>query len=173
MDLNASKGEKCVIVGTLYKHQELKPSVLHDVSKEVKKIVVITHVLLPLYMLGGKINTIPSHHPQYQTVPPPARTHFVSDKDELILEDETQRVTLQGSALNVHHVVTGCVVSVLGTLQNNGVFLVEDYCWPEAESVGRSLPELKEDKYVPDCIPNVSFKLKLLNDFYSHFLADS
>lgn len=40
MDLNSMKGEQCVIVGTLYKNQELKPSVLRDVSKEVRIPVV-------------------------------------------------------------------------------------------------------------------------------------
>ncbi|KAK7593036.1 hypothetical protein V9T40_007788 [Parthenolecanium corni] len=117
MDLNNLKGEQCVIVGTLYKNQELKPSVLRDVSKE------------------------------YQTVPPAPRTHFVSDKDELILEDETQRVTLHG-VLDVHSVVTGCVVAVLGKLQPNGVFMVEDYCWPEAEPIAKSLPALTQDKFL-------------------------
>lgn len=36
MSLNNMKGEACVIVGTLYKHQELKPSVLQEVSKQVR-----------------------------------------------------------------------------------------------------------------------------------------
>lgn len=35
MSLNNVKGETCIIVGTLYKHQELKPSVLQEVSKQV------------------------------------------------------------------------------------------------------------------------------------------
>lgn len=35
MSLNNVKGENCVIVGTLYKHQELKPSILQEVSKQV------------------------------------------------------------------------------------------------------------------------------------------
>ncbi|XKL63040.1 hypothetical protein PGB90_005404 [Kerria lacca] len=116
IDLNSVKGEKCVIVGTLYKYQELKPSILREICKE------------------------------YQTVPPPSRTHFVSEKDELILEDETQRVKLNGK-LDVHSVVTGCVVAVYGTLQS-GVFLVEDYCWPETELTKKLLLELKVDKYL-------------------------
>lgn len=117
MSLNNVKGEPCVIIGTLYKHQELKPSVLQEVSK------------------------------QYQTVPPPARTHFVSDKDELILEDETQRVVLHGK-MNVHEVVTGCVVAVYGKLMNNGVFEVEDFCWPEVEPCTKNLPPPVQDKFL-------------------------
>lgn len=38
MDLNKIKGEECVIMGTLYKHQELKPSILQEVSKQVRMI---------------------------------------------------------------------------------------------------------------------------------------
>ena len=84
---------------------------------------------------------------QYQTVPPPPRTHFVSDKDELILEDETQRVTLCGM-LDVNKVVTGCVVAVIGRLHSNGIFQVQDYCWPESESIAKPLSELNDDRLV-------------------------
>lgn len=49
MDLNKMKGEECVIMGTLYKHQELKPSILQEVSKQVramKKIKRISNLVL-------------------------------------------------------------------------------------------------------------------------------
>lgn len=71
----------------------------------------------------------------------------MSDKDELILEDETQRVSLSGK-LNVHSVVTGCVVALYGKLHQNGVFEVKDYCWPKVEPISKSLPVCQEDKYV-------------------------
>lgn len=69
----------------------------------------------------------------------------MSDKDELILEDETQRVVLQGK-LDVNEVVTGCVAAVYGKLLNNGVFAVEDFCWPEVEPCIKSLSPPVEDK---------------------------
>lgn len=118
MTLNTTDGEKCAVIGTIYKKQELKPSILKEVSR------------------------------QYQTVPPPPRTHYVSDTDELILEDETQRVILNG-ALDINSIVTGVVVVVYGILQKNGVFQVEDFCFPTVQSI-LNTPSLTlaDDKYV-------------------------
>ena len=65
-------GEKCVIIGTLYKHMSLKPNILHELSEE--------HSLI---------------------IPPPPREKYTSAEDELILEDELQRITLIGN-INVY-----------------------------------------------------------------------
>lgn len=48
--------------------------------------------------------------------------------------------------LDVHSVVTGCVVAVYGKLMNNGIFVVEDYCWPEVELCTKNLTPPNEDK---------------------------
>jgi len=56
-----------VVVGTVYKQQNLKPSVLKDLSEEL------------------------------QLVPQPPATHYTSPDDSLTLEDETQRVRLGGN----------------------------------------------------------------------------
>lgn len=34
-ELHDKTGEQCIIIGTLYKHQELKPSILKEISEEV------------------------------------------------------------------------------------------------------------------------------------------
>lgn len=34
-DLEDKIGKECIVIGTLYKHQELKPSILKEISEEV------------------------------------------------------------------------------------------------------------------------------------------
>ncbi|CAL7935793.1 unnamed protein product [Xylocopa violacea] len=90
----------CIIIGTLYKHQELKPSILQEFSKEL------------------------------QLVAQPSRTNYASFKDILYLEDETLRVKLIGNDINIQDVVTGIVCAVLGHELENGAFAVVDWCFP-------------------------------------------
>lgn len=61
------KETPCVIIGTLYKHQELKPSILKEIAAEL------------------------------QAVPQPPRLNYCSPKDTLFLEDDVSRVKLVGN----------------------------------------------------------------------------
>uniref|UniRef100_A0A0D9VP17 DNA polymerase delta small subunit n=1 Tax=Leersia perrieri TaxID=77586 RepID=A0A0D9VP17_9ORYZ len=65
--LGLEEGKDCIIVGTLYKHMKLKPSVLDEYSKERSAIPLVK-----------------PHN-------------FMHPDDHLILEDESGRVTLAGS----------------------------------------------------------------------------
>ncbi|KAJ8682761.1 hypothetical protein QAD02_018553 [Eretmocerus hayati] len=72
----------CVIIGTLYKHQELKPSILKELSEEL------------------------------QAVPQPPRLNYCSPKDTLFLEDNVSRVKLVGNiALEILVSGLACAVS--------------------------------------------------------------
>jgi hypothetical protein len=79
-------------------------------------------------------------------MPQPPRIHFVDDSDQLILEDELQRIRLVGN-LDVHLVVTGVVCAVLGHEDGDGKFHVDDYCWAGvSEPVQRPL-QSGDDRY--------------------------
>ena len=52
----------------------------------------------------------------------------MSSNDELILEDEVQRVTLTGN-IPSRELVTGVVVALLGRDLHDGSFDVQEYCF--------------------------------------------
>ncbi|XP_073947271.1 DNA polymerase delta subunit 2 [Choristoneura fumiferana] len=93
------KDTTCIIVGTLFKLQELKPSILKQLSD------------------------------QLEIIPQPSRTHFVHDSDTIVLEDELQRIKLVGDCIDVHKVVTGVVCAILGSEDEDGIFTIKDICW--------------------------------------------
>ncbi|XP_059620808.1 DNA polymerase delta subunit 2 [Phlebotomus argentipes] len=99
-DLSEDDQEKCVIIGTVYKQQTLKPSVLKELSK-------VTNI-----------------------VPQPIACDFTDDSDEVMLEDELQRVRLFGN-INPHEVVTGIMCAVLGHILEQGRFHVDEILFYE------------------------------------------
>ncbi|XP_067087212.1 DNA polymerase delta subunit 2 [Osmerus mordax] len=109
-------GEQCCIVGTLFKHMELQPSILKEISEE--------HNLLPQ----------------------PARTKYISQSDELILEDELQRIKLEGN-INADKFVTGSVIAIYGAEKNYGKFTVEDFCTADLPPQSPR-PTLNSDRFV-------------------------
>jgi DNA polymerase delta subunit 2 len=91
--LDVRQGELCWVVGTVYMEMALKPNVLDDISKE------------------------------HWIAAPPLRETYVSDKDEVMLEDESGRLRVIGENLSSTY-VTGCVLAALGTEQADGTFQV-------------------------------------------------
>ncbi|XP_076658903.1 DNA polymerase delta subunit 2 [Halictus rubicundus] len=99
-DLESLDGQECVIIGTLYKHQQWKPSILREFSDE------------------------------YQLSAPCARLNYCSEKDVPYLEDEMLRIKLEGEHVHLKDIVTGVVCAVWGNENSNGAFTVKDWCFP-------------------------------------------
>jgi len=94
--------EDFLIVGTVFKQQELKPSILKELSEE-----------------GGL---------EVQ----PANTKYTADSDTLLLEDENMRVKLEPSDhLRAGWVVNGVVLGVWGREMQGGKFKVEKVFTPK------------------------------------------
>lgn len=108
--------EQCCIVGTLFKRMELQPSILKEISEE--------HNLLPQ----------------------PPRAKYISETDELILEDELQRIKLEGK-IDKDKCVTGGVIAIYGAERNEGKFTVEDFCMADLP-LQKARPSLSSDRFV-------------------------
>lgn len=99
-DLENLDGQECVIIGTLYKHQQWKPSILRELSED------------------------------HQLSAPCARSNYCSEKDVPYLEDEMLRIKLVGEKVHLEDIVTGVVCAVRGNENNDGTFTVKDWCLP-------------------------------------------
>lgn len=83
------------MIGTLYKHQPNKPSILQELSEE------------------------------HQMSAPVVKVDYCSDEDQLFLEDQTSRVRLTGNNVNVKESVTGVVCAILGSENKKSTFEVK------------------------------------------------
>ncbi|RMD41893.1 hypothetical protein DV735_g3215, partial [Chaetothyriales sp. CBS 134920] len=96
--LDVRQGHLCWVVGTIYMDMPLKPSILEDISRE-----------------------------HWVAAPPPRQSYRSADGEvQVMLEDESGRLRLTGSALRSNMLVTGVIVAVLGTENAQGDFDVLD-----------------------------------------------
>lgn len=94
--------EKSIIIGTLFKHQVWKPSILRELREEAQED-----------------DDASNKHENY-----------CSEKDIAFLEDEMLRIKIVGDKIDLSEIVTGVVCALLGKKLDNGTFKVEDYCFP-------------------------------------------
>ncbi|XP_003396970.2 DNA polymerase delta subunit 2 [Bombus terrestris] len=99
-DLENLENQQCIIIGTLYKHQQWKPSILRELSEEHQFNVSCS------------------------------KPNYCSEKDQPFLEDEMLRIKLVGEQVDLKQIVTGVVCAVLGNENSDGAFTVKDWCFP-------------------------------------------
>ncbi|KAK9463409.1 DNA polymerase alpha/epsilon subunit B-domain-containing protein [Lipomyces oligophaga] len=119
--LDISPGKLCYIVGTIYLEITSKPNILEEVTNEFWTDVPDTH------------------------------TKFTDRQhDEVVIEDESGRVTLTGPALSKYLdlLITGCVVGVLGSETAEGQFEAMQLVFPEMAEQKAIAPNYVEKKYL-------------------------
>jgi len=117
-DDQGERQDDILIVGTMFKQQELKPSILKELSED------------------GGLELEPTN------------TKYTSDNDTLVLEDETMRVKLdtgEGDVLTPDHIVNGVVAGVWGKEAQGGKFSVKKVFYPRLGRMESTGPFL-EDK---------------------------
>ncbi|KAL8685184.1 MAG: hypothetical protein Q9218_007916, partial [Villophora microphyllina] len=101
--LDVRQGELCWVAGTVYMDMPLKPNILDDISKD------------------------------HWISAPPLREKYLSPtgQDQTMLEDESGRLRLIGTPLQLTMLVTGCIIAVMGTENANGDFEIIDLKVPD------------------------------------------
>ncbi|KAJ1343681.1 hypothetical protein BSLG_001756 [Batrachochytrium salamandrivorans] len=97
--VNVRPGVLCYIIGTLFLDMPEKPNILDDVARE-----------------------------EWTAAPEP-KAKYVSDKDQLLLEDESGRILLTGDILKTTVFMTGVIAGLLGSENENGEFQIIDVCY--------------------------------------------
>jgi DNA polymerase delta subunit 2 len=134
VDMEAN--EKCIIIGTLYKEMKNKPNILKELAEDENNQIVMQPVL--------------------------NREKYIDVDDELILEDELQRIVLidssntqSSAAKNIvkeARLCTGLVIALLGFENENSKFEIEDYCFKETPMVNhvslKNSSNLDDHKYI-------------------------
>ncbi|XP_072382591.1 uncharacterized protein PolD2 [Diabrotica undecimpunctata] len=141
--------DKCIVIGTIFKDQKLKPSILKELS-EANQLVAETNPII--------------------------NNNFTDDSDKLFIEDEVQRYEIDGVPLS--DVVTGITIALLGSDAGKGKFIAEDYVFAGLrEQIEK--PLLQEDNYVVflsglDLIncEKIMWNLELLTFWLSGMLND-
>ena len=117
-DEDEERTENILIIGTIFKQQERKPSILNELSEEA----------------GVEFE--------------PPHTVYTMDTDTLVLEDESMRVKLEcgeDSGLQPGDIVNGVVVGVWGREEVGGKFRVEDVVFARIPVTKLEPPTCEDD----------------------------
>lgn len=138
--------EECILIGILFKQMTLKPSIVKQLA---------TEVALHFNRFFCFLHTTKNIQGGFNLQPP--RKRYVDPTDKLILEEQSQRITLDGN-IDINLFVTGIVMAVRGHEDDKGVFIVKDYCFKEL-TIPKTLSSIAEDKYNIRALKNKSIQL--------------
>jgi DNA polymerase delta subunit 2 len=103
-----------VIIGTVFKDQKKKPCVLQNLLGVIKSADPL------LLSIGADENLRETKW----------NGHFVSEDDQVILEDSSGRINIKASPkFIVDEQITGSIIAILGKADKQGYFEVDDFCF--------------------------------------------
>ncbi|OAJ44452.1 hypothetical protein BDEG_27677 [Batrachochytrium dendrobatidis JEL423] len=97
--VDVQTGVLCYIIGTVFLDMSEKPNILDEVSRE-----------------------------EWTALPTP-KNKYVSEKDAVLLEDESGRIVLTGDIIKTTVFMTGVIAALLGSENQEGEFQVLDVCY--------------------------------------------
>eukprot|EP00201_Polytomella_parva_P009775 CAMPEP_0175061616 /NCGR_PEP_ID=MMETSP0052_2-20121109/13680_1 /TAXON_ID=51329 ORGANISM="Polytomella parva, Strain SAG 63-3" /NCGR_SAMPLE_ID=MMETSP0052_2 /ASSEMBLY_ACC=CAM_ASM_000194 /LENGTH=264 /DNA_ID=CAMNT_0016327483 /DNA_START=1 /DNA_END=791 /DNA_ORIENTATION=+ len=135
--LGVKEDEEVAVVGTIYKEQRLKPSVLDEYAFAMsgKSSANAKNLLGPDPAAGTTSaldddREIQGPYDDEDGKDAAPKLSYWADDDSVVLEDEGARMILRGNVIPVHLLVTGVVVAVKGRHEPGGDFLVSDWITP-------------------------------------------
>ena len=129
--LDVRPAVQCVLTGTLYKQQKLKPSILSEYSAQKKGQLPATQPAAAQHAATSAADESgDSGGPSAQLAA--SRGQWVSADDQCVLEDESGRIALVAADPSlVRRLCTGVVVAAVGVQDDGGRFHVSRLLLPD------------------------------------------
>nr|ACO10833.1 DNA polymerase subunit delta-2 [Caligus rogercresseyi] len=110
----------------------------------IKRLSELSSGVTDTVLLIGTLYKLQKNKPnilrQLEGEEQPSRGNYTSSEDELILEDEEQRIKLVGDGINKETLVTGIILGVYGRQSQSGKFTVEKIFYPASQRIMRYTP---------------------------------